>query len=257
MMKVSDPILFGHAVTTYFADVFAKHADTFDRIGVNANDGLADVLTRVAALPDAERARDRSRRRGRAGVGSGAGDGRLRPGHHQPARAERHHHRRVHAADDPRLREDVERGRRPPGHQGRHPRLVVRGCVRRGHRRLPRPRRVRPGHAGLGAERRAHGAAGRGVRVARQDVRDPRRRHRARREPRRRRRDAARGRGRRRVAGVPGEGRPGARLGRSRGPARPADRRARRVLARRDARARRAAHRQGAAVPARARHRPG
>jgi len=56
MMKVSDPILFGHAVRTYFADVFAKHADTFDRIGVNANDGLADVLDRVATLPDAERA---------------------------------------------------------------------------------------------------------------------------------------------------------------------------------------------------------
>ena len=56
MMKVSDPILFGHAVKTYFADVFAKHADTFDRIGVNANDGMADVLARVAALPEAERA---------------------------------------------------------------------------------------------------------------------------------------------------------------------------------------------------------
>jgi len=56
MMKVSDPILFGHAVKTYFADVFAKHADTFDRIGVNANDGMADVLTRVATLPDTERA---------------------------------------------------------------------------------------------------------------------------------------------------------------------------------------------------------
>src|SRR3954453_4221173 len=56
MMKVSDPVIFGHAVKTYFADVFAKHADTFDRIGVNANDGMADLLTRVAALPDAERA---------------------------------------------------------------------------------------------------------------------------------------------------------------------------------------------------------
>src|SRR6476619_7195706 len=56
MMKVSDPIMFGHAVKTYFADVFAKYGDTFDRIGVNPNDGLADVLTRVATLPDAERA---------------------------------------------------------------------------------------------------------------------------------------------------------------------------------------------------------
>ena len=56
MMKVSDPILFGHAVTTYFADVFATHAEVFERIGVNADDGLADVLARVAALPDDERA---------------------------------------------------------------------------------------------------------------------------------------------------------------------------------------------------------
>ena len=56
MMKVSDPIIFGHAVRTYFADVFAKHGETFDRIGVNANDGLADVLSRVATLPDDARA---------------------------------------------------------------------------------------------------------------------------------------------------------------------------------------------------------
>ena len=56
MMKVSDPILFGHAVTTYFAEVFAKHGATFERIGVNANDGLADVLSRVATLPESERA---------------------------------------------------------------------------------------------------------------------------------------------------------------------------------------------------------
>ena len=106
------------------------------------------------------------------------------------------------------------------GHQGGHPRLVVRRRLRRGRRRLPRPRRVRPGDHGLGPERRAHGAAGRGVRLARQDLRDPRRRHRARREPRRRRRDAARGRGGRRLARLPGEGRTRARLGRARGPTR-------------------------------------
>jgi len=56
MMKVSDPILFGHAVKTYFADVFAKHADTFERLGVNPNDGVADLLTRVATLSEEERA---------------------------------------------------------------------------------------------------------------------------------------------------------------------------------------------------------
>ena len=55
MMKVSDPILFGHAVKTFFADVFATHADALERVGANPNDGLADVLARVATLPDAER----------------------------------------------------------------------------------------------------------------------------------------------------------------------------------------------------------
>ncbi|GMU77862.1 MAG: isocitrate dehydrogenase, NADP-dependent [Acidimicrobiia bacterium] len=56
MMKVSDPILFGHAVRTFFADVFAKHADALEQVGANPNDGLADVLARVATLPAAERA---------------------------------------------------------------------------------------------------------------------------------------------------------------------------------------------------------
>jgi isocitrate dehydrogenase len=56
MMKVSDPIIFGHAVHTFFTDVFAKHADALERVGANPNDGLADVLARVATLPESERA---------------------------------------------------------------------------------------------------------------------------------------------------------------------------------------------------------
>jgi len=56
MMKVSDPILFGHAVRVFFADVFAKHGATFTKLGADANNGFADVLGRIATLPDAERA---------------------------------------------------------------------------------------------------------------------------------------------------------------------------------------------------------
>jgi isocitrate dehydrogenase len=56
MMKVSDPIMFGHAVTVFFADVFAKHAATFKALGVNPNNGLGDVYAKIAKLPDAERA---------------------------------------------------------------------------------------------------------------------------------------------------------------------------------------------------------
>ncbi|MBU6330372.1 MAG: NADP-dependent isocitrate dehydrogenase [Acidobacteria bacterium] len=56
MMKVSDPIIFGHAVRTYFADVFATHGATFDALGVSANDGLGDLLNRIQSLPESERA---------------------------------------------------------------------------------------------------------------------------------------------------------------------------------------------------------
>merc|ERR1712100_722058 len=55
MMKVSDPIMFGHCVKVYFKDVFAKYKDTFSKIGVDANNGLGDVYKKIASLPDAER----------------------------------------------------------------------------------------------------------------------------------------------------------------------------------------------------------
>ncbi|MFG6099961.1 NADP-dependent isocitrate dehydrogenase [Leptothoe sp. ISB3NOV94-8A] len=56
MMKVSDPILFGHAVTVYFKDVFEKYADTFAQLGVNPNNGLGDVYAKIKTLPDDQRA---------------------------------------------------------------------------------------------------------------------------------------------------------------------------------------------------------
>ncbi|MFU8783802.1 NADP-dependent isocitrate dehydrogenase [Aliidiomarina sp.] len=56
MMKVSDPILFGHAVKVYFADVFAKHGDTLKEIGVDLTNGFGDVVAKVAELPAKKRA---------------------------------------------------------------------------------------------------------------------------------------------------------------------------------------------------------
>ncbi|MFK8297492.1 NADP-dependent isocitrate dehydrogenase [Capnocytophaga cynodegmi] len=55
MMKVSDPIIFGHAVRTFFADVFEKHADTFKKIGVDANNGFGDVIAKIANLEVSEK----------------------------------------------------------------------------------------------------------------------------------------------------------------------------------------------------------
>ena len=51
MMKVSDPIIFGHGVTVFFEDVFTKHADTFKQVGVNPNNGLGDVYAKIKSLP--------------------------------------------------------------------------------------------------------------------------------------------------------------------------------------------------------------
>lgn len=56
MMKVSDPIIFGHAVRTYFADLFQKYAQDFEQIGVNVNNGFGDLLGRIDELPEEKRA---------------------------------------------------------------------------------------------------------------------------------------------------------------------------------------------------------
>ena len=56
MMKVSDPIMFGHAVSVYYKDVFEKHAEIFKKLGVDTRNGLGDVYAKIASLPEAQRA---------------------------------------------------------------------------------------------------------------------------------------------------------------------------------------------------------
>ena len=56
MMKISDPIMFGHAVSVYYRDALEKHAETLDEIGANVNNGLADVLAKLDRLPAAKKA---------------------------------------------------------------------------------------------------------------------------------------------------------------------------------------------------------
>ena len=56
MMKVSDPIIFGHAVRTYFTDLFEKHAETFEKIGVDANNGFGNVIANLDEVSAEKRA---------------------------------------------------------------------------------------------------------------------------------------------------------------------------------------------------------
>ncbi|MDD4864272.1 MAG: NADP-dependent isocitrate dehydrogenase [Alishewanella agri] len=54
MMKVSDPIMFGHAVKVFYKEIFAKYAATFDKLGVDVNNGIGDLYAKLPQLPQAE-----------------------------------------------------------------------------------------------------------------------------------------------------------------------------------------------------------
>ena len=54
MMKVSDPIMFGHAVKVFYKEIFAKYAATFDKLGVDVNNGIGDLYAKLPQLPAAE-----------------------------------------------------------------------------------------------------------------------------------------------------------------------------------------------------------
>jgi isocitrate dehydrogenase len=56
MMKVSDPVIFGHAVKVYYKDVFAKYGKLFEELGVDVNNGIGDVYAKIEALPAGQKA---------------------------------------------------------------------------------------------------------------------------------------------------------------------------------------------------------
>ncbi len=56
MMKISDPAMFGHAVTVFYREVFEKHGAVFQSLGINANNGLGELLAKIQTLPEAQRA---------------------------------------------------------------------------------------------------------------------------------------------------------------------------------------------------------
>ncbi|WP_404366430.1 NADP-dependent isocitrate dehydrogenase [Marinobacter sp.] len=55
MMKISHPIVFGHAVTIFYSDLFEKHGELFKELGVNPNNGLSSVIDRIKSLPESKR----------------------------------------------------------------------------------------------------------------------------------------------------------------------------------------------------------
>ncbi len=160
MMKVSDPIIFGHAVRTYFAGVFDRHEADLRQVGVNPNDGLGALLAAIEQLPSDRRDAIRASIEDAYADGPALGDGRLRPWDHQSPRPERRDHRRLDARGDSRLRTDVELHGRAAGHEVRDSRPLLRGVVCGNRRGLQAPWGVRPGDDGNYSERRSDGAGG-------------------------------------------------------------------------------------------------
>jgi isocitrate dehydrogenase len=175
MMKVSDPIIFGHAVRAYFAEVFEQYADELASVGADPNQGLGGVLADVATLPDDARtaveqaiAAAYDRGPALAQVDSSRGITNL----HVPSdviidasmpAAIRSSGQMWNAADE---LQDAKYVIPDSSYAALYDETVG----------TARARRLRPDDDGHDAQRRPHGAEGRGVRQPRQDLRGPRRR---------------------------------------------------------------------------------
>ncbi|EUA62371.1 monomeric isocitrate dehydrogenase family protein [Mycobacteroides abscessus 1948] len=181
MMRVSHPIVFGHAVKIFYKDAFEKHQKLFDELGVNVNNGLSDLYSKIEALPASQHEeiiRDlhacHEHRPELAMVDSAKGISNF----HSPSDV-------IVDASMPAMirarRQDVRRRRQAQGHQGRQPRVDLLPDLPGDDQLREDPRPVRPEDHGHRSQRRSDGAEGRGVRQPRQDLRDRRgrcRRHR-------------------------------------------------------------------------------
>ena len=178
MMKVSDPIIFGHVVEAFLPKVFEEHGVALAEAGLSPSNGLGAILDGLDALPDDQG------KAVRAAIEQGLADG--------PRLAMVDSDRGItnlHVPSDVIVDASMPAMIRTSGHMWgpdgeEHDTLAVipdssyAGRLPGRHRRLPRERRLRPRHDGLGAQRRADGAEGRGVRQPRQDLRARRSRHR-------------------------------------------------------------------------------
>ncbi len=145
MMKVSDPIIFGHVVRAFFPATFARYGEALAAAGLSPNDGLGAIFAGLGALPEGATIRasfDTELAEGPAlaMVDSDRGITNL----HVPSDVRG----RLHARHDPHLRPHVGPGRRGGRHPRRHPRQQLRRRLPGGDRRLPDERRLRPATMG-------------------------------------------------------------------------------------------------------------
>ncbi len=248
MMKISDPIMFGHAVSVFYKDVFEKHAAVFKELGVNPNNGLGDLYAKIKKLPEAKRAEIEAdiqavykNRPALAMVDSDKGITNL----HAPNDI-------IVDASMPVVVRDSGKMWGPDGKLHDTKAMIPDRCYATTYRTIIEDCKKNgafdPATIGSRPERRSHGAKGGGVRFPRQDVPGAGKRN----DPRRRRfrGDPAGAEGGRRghLPDVPGERSPDPGLGQACRQKGEGDRSARRFLAGQEQGARRADHRKGQQV---------
>jgi hypothetical protein len=177
MMKVSDPIIFGHAVSVFFKDLIAKHAATLAEIGVNFSNGFGDLIAKLDKLPADKKAEIEADIQAAyasgpalAMVNSDKGITNL----HVPSDVI------VDASMPAMIRGGGKMwnaARQGAGHPRRHPGQQLRRHLPGHDRLLQKERRSRSEDHGQRAERRPHGPGRRRIRQPQQDLRSPRRRH--------------------------------------------------------------------------------
>ena len=170
MMKVSDPVLFGHAVSVYFKPVFEKHAATFKQLGVNPDNGLGDLYAKIRNLPADKKAEIEADikavyaiRPPLAMVDSDRGITNL----HVPSDI-------IIDASMPAMIRDSGRMWGPDGKLHETKAMLPDRCYSTMYKTIIEDCKaawcLRPGNDGQRAQRGPHGARSRGVRLARQDI---------------------------------------------------------------------------------------
>ena len=130
MMKVSDPIIFGHAVRVYYRDVFEKYGDIFGTVGSRDRaTGLGIFTPRSTSLPAEQQQAIKADIEAVYADRSQIGDGRFRQGNHQSACAQSCDHRRLDAGSHSILGQDVGTGWQAARHQGDDSRSMLRRCL--------------------------------------------------------------------------------------------------------------------------------
>ena len=143
MMKVSDPIMFGHAVTRLLQGRLREARRDVRRARRRSRQRHRRRLREDPDAAGRTEGGDRGRPAGRLRDAAAAGDGRLEQGHHQPARAERRDHRRLDARGDPRSGQMWGPDGKLHDMKAMIPGPLLRRHLSGRHRRLPAARRLR------------------------------------------------------------------------------------------------------------------